>query len=142
MLNGKSPLEAQGKLEKWPTPQARDWKSGQGKRFPDPARSNDLDDAVAFRSGSTGRLSPDWSEWLMGWPIGWTSLDPLPEGTMEAWEASVKAGTYWDVDPADTGEVPRLTEIKRHRISRLKAIGNGQVPAQLVLAVQCLEEKA
>ena len=31
----------------WPTPQARDWKRPQAKRFLDPARSNDLPDAVA-----------------------------------------------------------------------------------------------
>lgn len=22
-----------------------------------------------------GSLSPDWEEWLMGWPVGWTKLD-------------------------------------------------------------------
>jgi len=36
----------------WPTPQARDWRSGQAKRFTAPARSNDLNDAVQ----------------LVGWP--------------------------------------------------------------------------
>lgn len=24
-----------------------------------------------------GRLNPEWAEWLMGWPIGWTGLQPL-----------------------------------------------------------------
>jgi hypothetical protein len=24
-----------------------------------------------------GLLNPDWTEWLMGWPIGWTGLRPL-----------------------------------------------------------------
>jgi len=24
-----------------------------------------------------GPLNPDWVEWLMGWPIGWTDLKPL-----------------------------------------------------------------
>lgn len=24
-----------------------------------------------------GTLNPDWVEWLMGWPIGWTDLEPL-----------------------------------------------------------------
>jgi len=140
MLNGKSPFSAQGVIPAWPTPQSRDWKSGDGKRFPDPERSNDLNDAVDFREVSQGRLNPDWTEWLMGWPCGWSSLAPLPEGTMEAWETSVKAGTYWDTDPADTGEVPRLTEKKENRVARLKAIGNGQVPAQILLAWEVLGE--
>ena len=26
------------------------------------------------------RLNPDWVEWLMGWPIGWTDLKPLETG--------------------------------------------------------------
>lgn len=129
--------------ESWPTPQSRDWKNPVGERYTDPKRSNDLNDATDLAeqgdNGRGGKLNPDWVEFLMGWPVGWTSLDPLPEGTMEAWETSVKAGTYWDVDPADTGEVPRLTDIKLHRPARLKAIGNGQVPIQLVLAVDLLE---
>lgn len=24
-----------------------------------------------------GKLNPEWTEWLMGWPIGWTDLKPL-----------------------------------------------------------------
>ncbi len=27
--------------------------------------------------GSIGRMNPNWIEWLMGYPIGWTELDPL-----------------------------------------------------------------
>lgn len=29
----------------------------------------------AMRGG--GKLNPEWVEWLMGWPIGWTALDSL-----------------------------------------------------------------
>lgn len=31
------------------------------------------------------QLNPDWTEWLMGWPIGWTDLRPLETDGMEAW---------------------------------------------------------
>lgn len=31
----------------------------------------------SMQSGSGGRLNPDWVEWLMGLPIGWTALKPL-----------------------------------------------------------------
>jgi len=24
-----------------------------------------------------GPLNPEWVEWLMGWPLGWTDLKPL-----------------------------------------------------------------
>ena len=38
-----------------------------------------------------GQLSPDWVEWLMGWPIFWSSLEPITE---LLW-------LDWSVDPAD-----------------------------------------
>lgn len=28
----------------------------------------------AMASGNGGALNPDWVEWLMGWPVGWTAL--------------------------------------------------------------------
>jgi len=41
-----------------------------------------------------GQLNPDWTEWLMGWPIGWTSLEPITE---LLW-------FDWSIDPADMEE--------------------------------------
>lgn len=32
-----------------------------------------------------GSLNPDWVEWLMGWPIGWTGLRPLATGRFLTW---------------------------------------------------------
>ena len=32
-----------------------------------------------------GILNPDWVEWLMGWPVGWTSMDSLPVSRWAAW---------------------------------------------------------
>lgn len=80
-----------------------------------------------------GQLNPDWVEWLMGWPVGWTSLKPLPKERFEEWKKSVLDGTYWDFDPADYPKdderhLPRLTNEKDFRANRLEAIGNGQVP--------------
>jgi len=71
-----------------------------------------------------GRLNPDWVEWLMGWPVGWTSLEPLTELN---W-------LDWSVDPADSGEIPRVTTGVKDRVNRLKAIGNGQVPMCMATA--------
>jgi DNA (cytosine-5)-methyltransferase 1 len=65
----------------WPTPTARDYK---GPCWNTPARDC-LDHAV--ERGETknktypkppldgGRLNPNWVEWLMGFPAGWTDLD-------------------------------------------------------------------
>lgn len=36
------------------------------------------EERVAMRRGwPGGKLNPDWVEWLMGWPIGWTALKAL-----------------------------------------------------------------
>lgn len=35
-----------------------------------------------------GSLNPPWVEWLMGWPIGWTDLEPLATGKFRQWQHS------------------------------------------------------
>jgi hypothetical protein len=36
-------------------------------------------------SGVGGSLNPMWVEWLMGWPIGWTALEPLGTDKFLQW---------------------------------------------------------
>ena len=112
----------------WATPQARDHRTGGADRWDNPERSRNLNDQAATL-GNGGQLNPDWVEWLMGWPISWTQLDPLDR--MD-WRG-------WDVDPADLPPdhpdyVPRIATDIPNRIDRLRAIGNGQVPQAMVLA--------
>lgn len=35
---------------------------------------------------SRGEANPQWVEWLMGWPIGWTSLRPLETARFQEWQ--------------------------------------------------------
>lgn len=87
----------------WPTPTTRDYKDGtkpyyrDGKLqtdtlgravviWPTPVASGGLDGGAHSRASMkklqgtpyevppTGTLNPDWTEWLMGFPIGWTDL--------------------------------------------------------------------
>lgn len=51
------------------TPCARDYRTGQRKRYENPARANNINDQVG------GQLNPTWVEWLMGFPPGWTDLN-------------------------------------------------------------------
>lgn len=30
-------------------------------------------------------MAPDWIEWLMGWPVGWTALEPLATAKYRRW---------------------------------------------------------
>lgn len=38
-----------------------------------------------------GQLNPEWVEWLMGWPIGWTALQPLATDKFRSWLLSLSA---------------------------------------------------
>lgn len=67
----------------WPTPTARDWKGGRSPEALAAAGrkpSNSLPDYINHSQQATGQLNPDWVEWLMGWPIGWTGLKQLETG--------------------------------------------------------------
>lgn len=79
-----------------------------------------------------GSLNPSWVEFLMQWPIGWSSLKPIKE---LIW-------LDWSVDPADTGDIPRVATRIKDRVSRLRAIGNGQVPLCMAKAWEMLYHQA
>ena len=68
--------------EFWATPTAREYKENgldltktrkDGKK-----RDDGLTRQVSLKQGLNrgGRLNPEWVEWLMGWPIGWTACEP------------------------------------------------------------------
>jgi hypothetical protein len=61
----------------WPTVTARDYKGGRTPEALAKAgrnETNSLPDAVNAQMGKTGSLNPQWVEWLMGYPEGWTDL--------------------------------------------------------------------
>jgi hypothetical protein len=73
-----------------------------------------------------GSLNPDWVELLMGWPRGWSSLEPLPSAEFRGWGDGWEDGT------------PRVGKNIPASKGRLKAIGNGQVPQCAALAWRVL----
>lgn len=152
-VNPNCPEKIQGltqAVKSWPTPTARDYKcvSPDGDYRDGKLKTDYVDRAVhAVSDGnSNGLLSPDWVEWLMGWPIGWTSLEPI---TDLDWRD-------WNTDPADelpsivitqqvkirdkvgSGSIPRVAKGIKCRADRLKAIGNGQVPQVAAMAWKIL----
>lgn len=44
-----------------------------------------LNGGSATPQTKTARLNPNWVEWLMGWPIGWTDLKPLATDKFRSW---------------------------------------------------------
>ncbi len=75
-------------VRRWPTPVASMAKGSSPAaltRRSGADRSNDrLDHAVMALDG--GHLNPEWAEWLMGWPIGWTGLKPLATDKFHSWQ--------------------------------------------------------
>lgn len=63
-------LEGMARHGLFPTPRARDWKgqTQRGVHAPEDGLCNML-------NITGGQLNPQWVEWLMGFPIGWTDLE-------------------------------------------------------------------
>lgn len=65
----------------WPTPCARDWKDSFTSLEKLEAQFQKRDSpSLALTIGSiektaSGKLNPQWVEWLMGFPVGWTDLN-------------------------------------------------------------------
>ncbi len=127
-------------MKRTPTPTARDWKDTPGSAAygvnPD-GSVRDRTDRLAIwvyeqerRAGNenVGHLHPDYSESVMWWPIGWSSEQPL---TLD-WDR-------WLSSPQEVSE--RVGFDLENRSSRLKAIGNGQVPQVAELAWRLLSEQ-
>jgi DNA (cytosine-5)-methyltransferase 1 len=66
---GKHGLNLAGAVQMFPTPTARMHKDN-GKS---PSELNRNSETLATKAG--GQLNPQWVEWLMGFPIGWTDLE-------------------------------------------------------------------
>ncbi len=89
----KHPHEEQ---KTWPTPNARDWKDtpGMSREGVNPDGSvRKREDQLARRvfaeansqAGGQVNLSAAWVEWLMGWPLNWTCMEPMPSEAWDAW---------------------------------------------------------
>ena len=74
----------------WPTAKASIRGDCPSERL---RRTPDLPSAIKMRplpDGSEprqdGQLNPQWVEWFMGWPIGWTELKPLAMDKFLEWQ--------------------------------------------------------
>ena len=79
-LSRKSPTLG-AMVQLYPTPKATD---GNKRGKVSNHHQNGLAGAVKSGHGG-GVLNPNWVEWLMGWPIGWTDLKPLEMDRFQKW---------------------------------------------------------
>ncbi len=78
----------------WPTMTARDSRTFKGNVPPPGHQGQDSLSQTLKKTESIpseGQLNPAWVCWLMGWPIGSDSLEPMPD---LMW-------LDWEIDPAD-----------------------------------------
>ena len=61
-----------------PTPTSHNAKEGN---YPAEHRRNTK--TLAAQIG--GKINPEWNEWRMGWPVGWTDLKPLATDKFHQW---------------------------------------------------------
>ncbi len=78
--------------QKWPTPSTGGIRNGSSScevinQIAKEGRINETE-RRSMRAGNGGKLNPDWVEWLMGWPIGWTDLKPLETDRFQQWQQS------------------------------------------------------
>ena len=112
----------------WPTPSANEDAAGS----PDGKMQKMLGNHPDVRSQAEGTLNPDWVSWLMGIPTGWESLKPMGRETYDDWFKDMTNGTWWHTER----DLPRVATGKIDRVKRLKALGNGVVPASMALFIQ------
>jgi hypothetical protein len=72
-----------------------------------------------------GQLNPDWVDWLMGYPIGYTDLEN---------------DNYIQYNISTEPNIPRLTDRKESRKNRLQCLGNSIVPQIAELLFKRLKE--
>lgn len=109
----------------WPTVAATDYKTaGDGQR------RGQLGEAVGRISGAFGPLNPDWTEALMGWPMGWTDL-ACPQPVLAPGFPMGQGPDQHEWEP------PRMVEPRSvvQRGDRIKCCGNGWVPGVIDVGI-------
>ena len=75
----------------WATPTASEVRQGwqdrsRGKKGQQESLSTQVIKEAGGREATSGlHLNPDWTEWLMGWPIGWTDSKQLETDKFQQW---------------------------------------------------------
>lgn len=89
--NGSGSLPFTGNApRRLPTLAARDYRHPNAKSYAERgggSKGEQLPNVLG------GPLNPDWCEWFMGWPIGWTASDALATDRFREWRQ--QHGLHW-----------------------------------------------
>ena len=78
----------------WPTPLKEEGPGGKHKKLTDAVAIAEgfkpkyyKEPGMEGRQAFTGKVNPEWVEWLMGWPMGWTNVyQELEMGKFLSWQ--------------------------------------------------------
>ena len=116
----------------FPTPRHRDYKgTAQSHEYKSQEALPNQDRGDGQPIG--GKLNPTWVEWLMDWPIGWTSLEVLLPSIVEDWrikngctqkrtDAEGLRGMRDDNDSAPMGERETGQHLFEQEVLQLKVL--------------------
>jgi len=85
----KSQMRLSQAVKMWRTPNSSDankWSKQSIEERLAKGQQIRLNTQVSPDGSQAGQLNPDWVEWLMGWPIGWTDLKPLATDKFREWQ--------------------------------------------------------
>ena len=80
---GKDVFKAHGKVKMYPTPTARDHKDMGYQPTWKPSRDKSVPRTVLKNNKPGGKLNPHFVEFLMGYPMNWTKIEPTESKVLE-----------------------------------------------------------
>jgi len=88
LTRNRSSSIASANRQTWPTPVASMAKGSSPRALTRKSGASRIRDRLdhAVMASDRGQLNPEWVEWLMGWPIGWTDLKPLETARFHEWQ--------------------------------------------------------
>jgi len=126
----KRPKYSEVNKQSWTTPCSNDTAH---------RRSKYAQGGTALSTQVQGQLNPTWEEWLMNWPLFWTSLKPINDERFYEWLVFTTGQNLFEVARGHPF-TPRTANGITARASRIKAIGAGQVPICAATAWRILSE--
>jgi DNA (cytosine-5)-methyltransferase 1 len=85
-----------GFVRRYPTPIASDNRDRGNMDNPSVQRRLKLKKQVSLGQIVGGQPNPEFVEWLMGWPMGWSDLQPLATDRFQRW-LSLHGERSWNV---------------------------------------------
>ncbi len=90
-------------VKRWPTP-TESFAARGGIIQPESNHDTEKGFREKDPSMTGGQLNPTWVEWLMGWPLNWTSLEVLSKENIDEWHDKTLRAVWWTNDPSEVAE--------------------------------------